>query len=510
MLQKVKEKGLLIIEKLQEKIEKRNKNKFDAWAKGSQTNPKNKWVTLEVNSVVNSKVIPVLKEFFEPKDISGKINLYTTIGLGVIFTGILIVNVFTTPGYTILVNNKAIASVEKKDIAYQALQDFLKEKEKEFNTTIRTSEKVEIKQEEVKEINLASLAEIKERLAKRVHIITDATGIKVDGKIELVVKSKKDGEAVIKALSQPVGLKIIKASAANVKLREKVELASVEVNPEEIKTTQKALEIIKNGKTKLVTYKVKEGDTLWTIARVNDLHVRDLKAANHSLSGDKLKIGQVLNLNKIEPIINVESTITATVTEKVAYTTKIKKVRSLPKGKRKVVQKGANGARKVTYSLVLLNGQTINKKEINSVVLKPAKAKVVKVGTKLILASRGGGSLAWPKNGMITSGFGSRWGRMHTGIDIDGVTGNPVGASEEGRVVTAGWYYEYGQTVIIDHGNGITTLYAHLSSINVRVGENVSRGEFIGRVGNTGRSYGSHLHFEVRIGGNPVNPLRYL
>ena len=116
----------------------------------------------------------------------------------------------------------------------------------------------------------------------------------------------------------------------------------------------------------------------------------------------------------------------------------------------------------------------------------------------------------WPLNGGITSGYGPRWGRMHTGIDIDGYTGQPVVASKDGRVILASGYSGYGNTVIIDHGGGIATLYAHLSAFDVSAGSSVSQGQVVGRVGCTGSCTGDHLHFEVRVNGNPVNPLSYL
>ncbi len=115
----------------------------------------------------------------------------------------------------------------------------------------------------------------------------------------------------------------------------------------------------------------------------------------------------------------------------------------------------------------------------------------------------------WPLNGNITSYYGPRWGRMHTGIDIDGSTGQPVVASNSGTVIMASSYSGYGNTVIIDHG-GVQTLYAHLSSFNVSNGQQVSQGEIVGNVGCTGSCTGDHLHFEVRVNGSPVDPLNYL
>jgi murein DD-endopeptidase MepM/ murein hydrolase activator NlpD len=116
----------------------------------------------------------------------------------------------------------------------------------------------------------------------------------------------------------------------------------------------------------------------------------------------------------------------------------------------------------------------------------------------------------WPLNGAITSYYGERWGRMHTGIDIDGTSGQPVVASKDGAVIMASSYSGYGNTVIIDHGGGVATLYAHLSSFEVRSGQAVSQGEIVGGVGCTGSCTGDHLHFEVRVNGSPQDPMKFL
>lgn len=131
------------------------------------------------------------------------------------------------------------------------------------------------------------------------------------------------------------------------------------------------------------------------------------------------------------------------------------------------------------------------------------------------LASAGSGSapsggLAWPVSGPITSGFGQRWGRLHAGIDIGAGFGTPIRAAAAGTVVHAGWLGGYGNLVVIDHGAGLATAYAHQQAIFVSVGQQVGQGETIGEVGSTGNSTGPHLHFEVRVNGTPVDPLGYL
>jgi murein DD-endopeptidase MepM/ murein hydrolase activator NlpD len=117
--------------------------------------------------------------------------------------------------------------------------------------------------------------------------------------------------------------------------------------------------------------------------------------------------------------------------------------------------------------------------------------------------------LIWPVNGIVTSGFGWRWGRMHEGIDISAPTGTAVRASAAGSVIYAGSMGGYGLIVVIDHGNGLATAYAHLSSIWIS-GGSVSQGQGIGAVGCTGSCTGSHLHFEVRVNGSAVDPMGYL
>ena len=117
--------------------------------------------------------------------------------------------------------------------------------------------------------------------------------------------------------------------------------------------------------------------------------------------------------------------------------------------------------------------------------------------------------LVWPVSGPVVSGFGWRWGRMHEGIDIAVGGGTPIVAAAAGVVIYAGWMGGYGNLIIIDHGGGLATAYAHQSSFAVGGGP-VGQGQTIGYVGCTGHCFGDHLHFEVRVNGAPVDPLGYL
>ena len=120
------------------------------------------------------------------------------------------------------------------------------------------------------------------------------------------------------------------------------------------------------------------------------------------------------------------------------------------------------------------------------------------------------GKYARPGLGTLTSGYGARWGRLHAGIDLAAGTGSPVRAAAAGTVVSARVENGYGKAVRVKHADGSETLYAHNSALQVRAGQRVGAGEQIAREGNSGRSTGPHLHFEVRVGGKSVNPLSWL
>lgn len=134
-----------------------------------------------------------------------------------------------------------------------------------------------------------------------------------------------------------------------------------------------------------------------------------------------------------------------------------------------------------------------------------------------VLGEQGYMPSVWPVEGKLESGFGGRRNpfggnsyEFHSGQDIDAPWGAPVIAGASGKVTFVGWQNGYGQLVIVDHGGGLTTRYGHLSNIAAFLGQTVNRGELLGKVGSTGRSTGPHLHYEVRINDEPVNPLRYL
>ena len=179
-----------------------------------------------------------------------------------------------------------------------------------------------------------------------------------------------------------------------------------------------------------------------------------------------------------------------------------------------VQQEGEDGLEELTERTVSVNGE-VEKDGVTLLdrkVKKEVVDKIVLVGTAERPPSVGDGVYIWPLAGgyTLTSHFGHRWGRLHAGIDLGTPVGNDVLAADGGIVTRAGYFGGYGYCVDIDHQNGQQTRYGHLSSILVNVGDEVYEGQHIAESGNTGRSTGAHLHFEVHINGTPQNPLNFL
>lgn len=340
---------------------------------------------------------------------------------------------------------------------------------------------------------------------------TNCYALKVDDTEKVFLKTKEEAESLIEGLKTAFlkeGEEILSSE-----FKEKVEISESIVSIDKILKVPEAQNYVLTGTDKIETYKVAKGDTMSTIAEKHGLGLSKLREVNSDVKGDLLTIGQELKLVKMEPVVHIMIAKQVTVEETIPFTTKTTSSSELFSGQTKVNKNGENGLKKVTYKVISENGKQIEQQELNSVVLKEPTVKEVVRGTKTVSASRGGGgsgSLAWPLRGSITSRYGPRGSGFHTGIDISGTKGTPFYAAGNGRVIFAGWSGAYGNLLIVDHGNGLTTKYAHLTAFKVSLGQSVSRGDLLGTVGSTGRSTGSHLHFETNINSKHVDPMRYL
>ncbi|QGG47067.1 M23 family metallopeptidase [Heliorestis convoluta] len=351
-----------------------------------------------------------------------------------------------------------------------------------------------------------------------------ACQIFIDGEPLFAVSSTEEADKLIKHIKHYFsymqatdGMEVV-----DVQIKEQISYQEVEVAPEDILTYEDALNQLIEGKDEKIRYVVEAGDNLWTIANKHGMNWMELRKANAQLDNENnLKIGDEIYLNRPSYYLTVQSTFKVQAEETIPFKTQVERDNNLRTGTVRVKQEGQRGTKLATYIVSKENDIQIENNLIDEKVLKEPVSRIEVRGNQAVqVASRGSvasyngggnGTLSWPTNGRrITSGFGYRGREFHTGIDIDLRTGDPVFAAGNGVVVFAGWNGGYGNLITVDHGNGLQTRYAHLSQIHVSVGQSVSRGNVIGLGGSTGRSYGPHLHFEVRQNGSAQNPRSYL
>ncbi|WP_062351049.1 M23 family metallopeptidase [Bacillus kwashiorkori] len=438
--------------------------------------------------------------------------------------------------YHVYINNDYLGTVSNKDMVENLITTKLSEAEeeyKDFDLQYKTKEVVFVPEQIFPNNNLTleTDQDVLDEVNNSYEVAVEAVALKIDGeivtyleneekiaevieKLKLKYVSKKDLAKLEELKEKKTNLPKLKKGESrllDVHLSKNVTISLEEISPELVKPTKDVIKLLQKGTLEEKKYKVKEGDVLGAIAQKHGLKLKQLLELNPNIDENTLlQIGDELNVTAYEPYIDIITKKEVYQEEKVAYKVKIVEDASMWKGETKVVQNGKEGKKAITYQISEQNGKVIKKKKINEKVLSKPVTKIVHKGTKVV-PSRGTGSMLWPTYGGYVSSYqGYRWGRFHKGIDIARPSNYNIRASDNGVVVFAGWDGTYGNKIIIDHRNGLRTVYAHLSSINVNVGQTVARGSTIGVMGSTGNSTGIHLHFEVYKNGRLQNPSDYV
>lgn len=218
---------------------------------------------------------------------------------------------------------------------------------------------------------------------------------------------------------------------------------------------------------------------------------------------------KIVDENKDEKYIDVNMKCKETRQEAIEPITKVVKKEDMYMGD-SLKEEGAVGYKEVVANVNYTNGVKTGEEIVEEKTLVDSKDTVLYKGVKSPIEDRVA-FLNYPtEGGTITSLFGQRWGKMHNGIDIGNNVGEPVYSALDGVVKECHYENGYGNKIVVEHDNNITTVYAHLSEFRTTVGAEVKKGDLIGKVGNTGNSTGPHLHFEVRVNGVPINPQGYI
>lgn len=459
--------------------------------------------------------------------ITATCGLFIAASIG--FAGKQYVAANTVPYYKVMVKGNEIGTITDET----QLQKLFADKTEEFQNKYPEAEMVlntdGITTETIKAYKpVVNSDETLDKLGDMLTAYAKGVELKVDGEVIGIVKDQATADAILEqvqnkyisasAVRSSLKTKSVSANSSkkaegpsttlkSVGIKEDVATDVVKADPNKIWDVSEAVDALTVGKDAPVTYVVREGDTISSIAAKYEITQSEIRKHNPGIKETSLQIGDELTLTVPKPAVTVKSVEQVVEQIEIKPQVEVRKSAELKAGTTKVVRPGQSGLKSMQYRITKENGEVVQEEWLGQEVIKSAVTEVVLSGTKVV--GEGTGEFAWPvSNATMSSSFGQRWGRQHKGVDLVG--NRDVKASDEGVITFAGQKSGYGNVIIINHRNGYETLYGHLNSIGVKVGQVVEKGESIGVMGNTGRSTGTHLHFEIIKNGTVENPLTYL
>ena len=332
--------------------------------------------------------------------------------------------------------------------------------------------------------------------------IVDATAVYIDGELRFVTTEGDHLRTYLESVKEPfedaLDSSVYTAFAHEIRLVDGVYLS------ESVSSYSDIISELNAG-AGVHTYTAEEGDTVQSIVDATGVTFDSLAQMNPGLQtlDQEVPAGTELFTGAASAeLLKVEVVRRETETVAIPFETQNSESDEYDFGKVVVLQEGQDGVEDVTYEITMIDGTVTDRQAIAYNVIQQPVPEITVTGTRLksgMVAQVGSGSFIWP---VPQYKYVSRWmGSGHRGADICAPYGVPVLASDSGKVVAAGWHYSYGNYVEIDHGNGYTTLYGHMSALSVTQGQGVTQGQKIGEVGSTGNSTGNHCHFEMTYNG---------
>ncbi len=349
----------------------------------------------------------------------------------------------------------------------------------------------------------------------------NACAVYQDGKLLAVLHSENDAREVLNSI---LSEKAADEENYTVSFAQTIEYVQVLYPRDDIVSKQEFRKKLQTGDAFVTDYTAKAGDTPESVAYsfgMTKERLLELNALDESTA--LFEAGTCLKVESYNSVLTFKEVKTEVTSEEVDFDEIEIRSAALYSGSSKVLSQGKKGYDQVTSFVTYIDGKKVSSEEFSRLTVADAVPQRVQIGTKPLdeaYSNSMGGIFLWPIVGAygVNSDYGYRWGKLHAGIDLGmgGAAGSSLGknivAVAPGVVTVASVHSSYGYYVIIDHGNGLQTLYAHClaGSHMVEAGQVVAAGQPIARVGSTGYSTGPHLHFEVRVNGNRVNPRPYL
>ena len=350
------------------------------------------------------------------------------------------------------------------------------------------------------------------KLIYMTDIETEAYAIYDGDKVVAIVKDQNDADALLlqtkEDLSVPdKGMELVSSEFTN-------DLAAKPVNVllGSIQSNVAAQEQMVNGGEMYTYHVAEEGETIEGLAKQFGVETIDIYNEDNSEPITEMEQGDRVCIRNMVSPVSVEMVEKGRLKEVIEFKTIKQETDEYYKGDSVLKQEGQDGVQIFEGYITKVGGEVTERKDTKEPeIIKKKKDKIILVGTAERPKTAATGTFIVPLDSyVITSEWGGRWGRMHEGMDLAAPTGTPIHASDGGKVIRADWFSGHGMCVEIDHGNGVVTRYSHCSAIHVSVGDLVYQGQHIANVGNTGHSFGSHCHFEVRINGSSQNPRNYI
>ena len=340
-------------------------------------------------------------------------------------------------------------------------------------------------------------------------IEVSATAIYYDGHMVALVENETVAQLLITNVLTTYGTPDTNMNVVEVGYKRPVTTGQVDVLLPSLASRRQAHELLTQGGKFTIRHIVKADETLESLAEAYDVPVTEIYEGGHTVPAESVSAGEVVTINKeVEPVV-VRMEENGTTTEVMHFVRETRDTEDLYIGQTEIEQKGEDGLRRVTGTIVKENGTIVQRDISKSEIVKAPVTEIVLNGTSDRPKTAPTGKFAMPLHDSytVTSPYGQRWGRLHAGVDMACPTGTLIYASDGGVVIRASWNGTYGNCIEIEHNDGTYTRYAHLSGYIVSEGEEVYQGQEIGYVGSTGFSTGPHLHFEIHpYGGDSIDP----
>lgn len=358
---------------------------------------------------------------------------------------------------------------------------------------------------------LSDATAVEDNLFNSVGAIVEGYALCVDGEELGYAATEQELMALLDEIAAPY----MDENTVRYDFAEDVDIYPVEIPSNTEMDLDKLRTKLTSSRVEEAYYTVEAGDTFNAVAYSLDMTPAELEALNPDVEPAKLWVGQQLTIQQAVPALSILTQSEVSYEQVVESPVEYIETADMYEGDTSVKERGADGLAQVTAQVSYLNGVEQSREVLSTdTIQEPTTTYIYKGTTPRPVTASKGYYIRPISGGTITSGFGYRYlfgsYSFHQGVDFASSYGTPIKAADGGTVTYAGWQGSYGKLVVITHDNGDKTYYAHCSSLDVSVGDKVYQGQVIARMGSTGNSTGNHVHFEIRVNGQPVNPMDYI